>query len=326
MSARPEELSTLLQCRVRPREAGVALLEFLATRFRYFDREAWRREIEAGHVAVDGRRGTPDRVVGAGTVVGTRRVLREPAVPTEVRVVHDAAGILVVDKPAGLPFHADGVFITHTLVAVLASRLGPGLEPLQRLDRETSGLCLFARERQVARALRAVGAPPIHKAYDAIARGVIEGDEFTVDAPIGLRGDSAVALRRGVLQTGAADARDARTSFRVLARGRDATLLRCVLHTGRTHQIRVHLESIGHPLVGDKLYGRTDDEYLAWVAHVKQGGDVAFDGRFGAPRQMLHARRLELVSPLEGTALRLDATWPDDFRVCASEHGIVAPE
>jgi 23S rRNA pseudouridine1911/1915/1917 synthase len=88
----------------------------------------------------------------------------------------------------------------------------------------------------------------------------------------------------------------------------------CVPHTGRTHQLRVHLAHIGHPILGDKLYGRSDDEYEAYVRHMKQGGDPAWDGRLGAPRHMLHACRLSLAHPRTGARLAWELPDPLDWQ------------
>ncbi len=313
----------VLSCRVRPREAGVALLEFLAARFRYLDRAAWAEEIAAGRVSVDGRRVGGETILRAGAEVATRRVVREPDAPTEVRIVHDEGGIVVVDKPAGLPFHADGAFVTRTVVGVVARLLGKGLLPLQRLDRETSGLCLFARDRATARALQlAASSGSFDKRYDAIVRGVVVPDDVVLDAWIGIARDSVISLRRAAFAAGTAEAQPARTELSVLARAVDASLVRCRLCTGRTHQIRVHLEQFGHPLIGDKLYGRDDRSYLEWVAHAKAGGDLAWDGRAGAPRQMLHAASLRVRLSPSAPELSFTAPWPEDFRTCARSLGL----
>lgn len=312
----------VLRCRVRAREAGLSLLAFLAQRFRYVSREGWDRAIREGRVTVDGRRVEGRTPLRAGVEIATRQSLREPAAPTDVRIVHDACGVLVVDKPAGLPFHADGAFVTRTLVAVLRARLGEGLLPLQRLDRETSGLCLFARDATTARALRtAIDAGALDKRYDAIVHGRVAVDDGVLDGWIGRAHGSSITLRRGIVPPHEPGAQSARTEFAVIARGDATSLLRCRLVTGRTHQLRVHLEGAGHPIVGDKLYGRSDDEYLAWVAHVKAGGDAAWGGRLGAARQLLHAASLRVPALAASPALALTAPWPDDFAVAARAAG-----
>lgn len=316
----------VMQCLVRTREAGTTLLAFLAARFRYRTQEEWAEAIAEGRVAIDGQPAKAEQIVNRGTVVATRQMVREPQAPTTIRIVHDGDGIVVVDKPAGLPFHADGAFVTRTLVARARKLCGEGLLPLHRLDRETSGLCLFARNAATARSLRAaLDADTIAKGYDAIVSGVIADASLVLDAWIGRDPDSAIDLRRAALPPGTAGARSARTEVEVVGRGPSATLLRCTLRTGRTHQIRVHLAGIGHPVIGDKLYGRSDAEYLAWVAHVKARGDAAWGGRLGAPRQMLHAARLRVPGDGARRDLEFEAPWPADFAGLARAQGLAAP-
>jgi len=148
-----------------------------------------------------------------------------------------------------------------------------------------------------------------------------------VDGPIGHNQGSEISIRRAVVAADAAAAQPAITEFEVIARARRATWLRCRPRTGRTHQIRVHMESLGVPLIGDKIYGRSDAEYLAWLAHVKAGGDAAWHGRLGAARQMLHASRLAFPDPHTGARREFRLAPPPDFIDCARREGLdVAPE
>jgi 23S rRNA pseudouridine1911/1915/1917 synthase len=305
-----------LQTRVPADAAGLSLLEFLVARFRYHGIEAWGERITDGRVRLNDRRVGPDERLARGDRVAYDRPSAEPDVPTDVRIVHDAGGVVVVDKPAGLPVHGDGTFITRTVVGVLARELGTRLRPVQRLDRETSGLCVLARTRAAARDLQqALGDPSAHKEYDALGFGVADFDARVVDLPIGRAAGSAVSIRRGVAPPDDSTAQVARTDVRVHARGGDRTWFRCVLATGRTHQIRVHLEALGHPLLGDKLYGRSDEDFLAFVRAMKSGEspDSQVDG-LGARRQMLHARVLAFPEPGSAGLLRFEVEPPMDFR------------
>ncbi|MGE0143737.1 MAG: RluA family pseudouridine synthase [Planctomycetota bacterium] len=319
MSAPDSAADLILRCRVRPAEAGRSLLEFLTRRFRYLDEAAWREEIRSGRVSIEGRRGEPGTTLRAGTVVTTMRAHREPPVPTNFAIVHDRDGILIVDKPAGLPFHSDGTFIRNTLVGLLRPEPAPGapvekLHPLLRLDRETSGLCAFARDPATLRALEALRERGlVKKDYLALVHGCIESDSLELDQWIGPAADSSVSLRRAVLPPNAPAAQPAHTSVRVLARAAAASLVACRLHTGRTHQIRAHLEGIGHPLVGDKLYGRPDADFLDWIARSKTAGVPAALPGVGAPRQMLHAFRLDFRGDAGCAGGRWQSDLPADF-------------
>ncbi|MCA8950583.1 MAG: RluA family pseudouridine synthase, partial [Planctomycetes bacterium] len=249
----------------------------------------------------------------AGAALCYRKQHREPPIDRDVRVLHRDPALLVVEKPAHLPVHGDGAFVRHTLIHLLRHELGhPEARIVHRLDRETSGLLVVARTDAARAALeRQFVAGSVGKSYLAVVHGAVERD-FVCDAPIGRATTSSITLRRAA----AANARDpkpASTRFTVLERGRDRTLLGCEPATGRTHQIRVHLEHVGHPLLGDKLYGRTDAEYLAFVARVKAGGDPREVPPGEPPRQLLHAAALAFRHPDDERALRFESAAPAEF-------------
>jgi 23S rRNA pseudouridine1911/1915/1917 synthase len=142
-----------------------------------------------------------------------------------------------------------------------------------------------------------------------------------VDAPIGNAPGSAIAARRAVVTAATRGARQAGTEFTVERRFAAHTLLRAVPRTGRTHQIRVHLEHLGHPLVGDKLYGHPDAHFLAYQTHLKQDGDPRWPGRAEAPRQLLHAALLTCRHPGTGEPIAFTAPMPADFATCLATAG-----
>lgn len=240
------------------------------------------------------------------------------AARTDFTVVDERDEWLVADKPAPLIVHPTNGKDEPTLVGELRRWLEDRGEPagtlsiINRLDRETSGLVLVARTPTVARALgKAMMRRQIAKSYQAIVSGWPAWDTLRVDAPlrrIGEVTESAVWLKQGVHPEG----RPAVTHLRVLRRferpeGR-FSLLGVETETGRTHQIRVHCASAGHPLVGDKIYGPDDRCYLEFLA---QGWTPRLAGILLLPRQALHAGRLELE--WEGRALRWETPPPDDL-------------
>ena len=303
-----------LRSRVPTSAAGKRLDDYLAGRFRYHSIARWRQEIAAGRVDLDGRRPAPESVVRAGATVLYRKLHREPPVDRDVRIVHSDSALLVVDKPAHLPIHGDGAFVRNTVVHVLRHELGfPEARIVHRLDRETSGLVAVARSTAARRELeRQFAAGTVAKTYLAVVRGHV-AEDFVCEAAIGHAAHSEIALRRSA-STAARDAKPAATRFAVIERGPRNTLLRCEPATGRTHQLRVHLEHVGHPIVGDKLYGRPDTDYLEFVRRVKAGGDprAASPGEPG--RQLLHAAELALRHPDDGRPLQLEAPMPAEFR------------
>src|SRR5262249_37983686 len=266
-----EDRGPVLTSRTPAWADGMPLADYLARRFPYLDAAAWRREIEDGRVAVNARTGAEVCAVRRGDSVAWRRPQAEPEVATDWRLVHEHAEYIVVDKPAHLPCHGDGAFVRHTLVHLLRQTFGD-VFLVHRRDRETSGLVVAARSERARRALDAqFRGGGVDKSYLAVVRGAVAGD-FVADGAIGRDRASAIALRRAVVAADADGAMAAATEVTVLAGAPDRSLVRCAPRTGRTHQIRVHLANAGHPVLGDKLYGRSDDEYLAFVRHVKSGG------------------------------------------------------
>ncbi len=330
---------TTLQSRVPAAAAGSSLLTWLTHRFRYFDAAAWTAQIAAGRVQRNGARANVDDVLRSGDLVaffpaassgmassgtassGTASsgtAAGAPVAPVCVLFADD--DVVAVDKPPHLVVQAGSAFVHNTFAAALAQQFPPGpglpaLEPAHRLDRETSGVLLFARHRGAARDLQQqFAAGGVQKQYVAIVHGVISADTLTIDAPIGPAPGSRVAARRAVVAAGAPGARAAVTELTVERRLPAHTLLRIVPRTGRTHQIRVHLEHAGHPLVGDKLYGQSDERYLAYVQHLKAGGDPAGPpGELPSRRQLLHAASLSLLHPRTHEPLVLQAPLPADF-------------
>lgn len=228
---------------------------------------------------------------------------RAEAIP--LNVVYEDRHLLVIDKPAGLVVHPAPGHWSGTLLNGLLAR-DPGAAGLaragivHRLDKDTSGLMLVGRTVEACTALvRMIAARDVHREYVALAHGAWNGrpgEPRAISAPVGR--DPRSRLRMAVVATG----KHARTDVTLLEGNDDFCLVHCRLHTGRTHQIRVHMAHIGHPLVGDVLYG---------------GREAC-----GMTRQALHAWRLTLRHPVTGEPLHFESTWPRDFADAVRDAGL----
>jgi 23S rRNA pseudouridine1911/1915/1917 synthase len=212
-----------------------------------------------------------------------------------LNIVHEDDSLLIIDKPTGLVVHPGCGNWSGTLLNALL-HYAPQLDKVpragivHRLDKDTSGLMVVAKTLEAQTDLvRQMQARTVKRTYQALVRGHVEGGG-TVDAPIGRHPTQRTKM--AVVKTG----KPARTHYRIVERFIDTTLLECALETGRTHQIRVHMTSIGHPLVGDQVYS-------GGTSRVPKG--PAFE------RQALHARRLGLVHPATGKAMLWKSPLPD---------------
>lgn len=287
-----------LRLTVGPNAAGLRLDRFLAEPLG--SRSQAQARIDAGAVSVDGRRVLKRHAVAAGETIV---VARPPAAavdaaesPASFQVAYEDEHLLVVDKPAGVVVHPARGHRSGTLSQALAGRVSGGEDPgragiVHRLDRDTSGLLVVARSDAVHRALRAqLAARRLRREYLALVDGHPQARAGTIDAPIGRDHRDRTRMSIDTDQP-----REARTHFELERLLPAAALLRVVLDTGRTHQIRVHLAAIGIPVAGDPQYGRP-------------GGPS-----FGLERQFLHAARLAFEHPVTGAAIDVRSELPDDL-------------
>ncbi len=273
------------------------------------------RLVAEGCVAVDGAVVRSSRTLVRAEVVEMTPPEREPArtfAPSAIAlsVVYEDEHLAVIDKPAGLVVHPAPGHWDDTLVNALVARgttLAGGAEGrpgiVHRLDRETSGLIIVAKTEIAHRKLAAmIAAHRVSRVYAALVWGHLDNAPVIIEAPIGR--DLHNRKRMAILPAG----RRARTDASVIARLQSVDVVRLELHTGRTHQIRVHLESIGHPVVGDPVYAAG-----GWKRIGGQGRAGARRLEELAPRQALHAALLAFRHPVSGTPLRLVSPWPVDL-------------
>jgi 23S rRNA pseudouridine1911/1915/1917 synthase len=276
-------------------EAGERLDVFLARHAG--SRAAAQRLIDAGLVLVDGAARPKRHAVAAGERVSVRDAPAVAAVEVPeatFAVAYEDEHLLVIDKPAGVVVHPARGHRAGTLAQALAGRVAGGDAGregiVHRLDRDTSGLLVAARSEAVHAALKAaLQRREITREYLALVEGRPASRAGTIDAPLGR--DRRLRTR---ISTDTDDPHEAITHFETAETLPAHTLLRVRLETGRTHQIRAHLEAIGHPVAGDPEYGHR--------------------GELGLARQFLHADHLRFVHPVTGAAVDVRSALPDDLR------------
>ncbi len=302
---------------------GQRLDQALAQLFPDFSRSRLQQWIKAGEVAVDGKRLRPrDKVLGGEQIVIAGRVEQDETVsaqPLALEIVYEDAALLVLNKPAGLVVHPgagnpDGT-VQNALLHHLSDLAGvPRAGLVHRLDKDTSGLMVVAKTLTAHKSLvEQLSLRTVRREYFALVAGTFTAGG-TVTAPIGRhpRDRKRMAVTHG--------GRPAVTHYRIERRYRAHTLVKASLETGRTHQIRVHLAHIGHPLVGDPVYGGR-------MLLPKGASEELREGLRGFRRQALHAARLGLEHPVSGEAMAWEAPLPADFeqlltlmdRECAQE-------
>jgi 23S rRNA pseudouridine1911/1915/1917 synthase len=283
---------------------------YLRTKFPAASRGAIQRLIEEGHILVNGKRVKPTHTPRAGEKVDVHWPEAKPAEaqPEEIpfEVLFEDETLLVLNKPAGLVVHPAAGHEEHTLVNALLHHCEGGLSGIggvarpgivHRLDKETSGCLVVAKNDDTHLALSSQFASrKVEKIYHAMVCGEMPRDKGEIRAAIARH-----PSHRKRMAVNDDSGREARTSYRVLERLRAATLVEAGLHTGRTHQIRVHFQFLGFPLVGDLTYGQRQNRRLEELMG------------FAAPRVMLHAFQLAFIHPRSGKRVHFEAPLPKDF-------------
>ena len=283
--------------RIGARSAGLTVMDHLLD-FGHSAEAEWRKHLAEGRVTLDGCVPEAEAVLRLGQeLTWSRPPWEEPEAPCTTAILFEDAHLVAVAKPSGLPTLPGGGFLERTLLHLVRRRHSEA-SPLHRLGRGTSGVVLFARTEAARSALaRAFRERDLTKVYRALASGHPAEDAFSMDTPIGPVPHALL----GTVHAASPAGRPSRSEAVVLARRADGTsLLEVTIHTGRPHQIRIHLAAAGHPLVGDPLY--------------LPGGHPRPDAVPGDLGYRLHALRLEGVNPLTGEAFRLFCQAPPELR------------
>ena len=274
------------------------LLDYLASRHAHSSADEWRARIAQREVEVNGACAAADAVLRAGQSLAWHRPpWLEPDVPMHFDVLHEDDAIAVVVKPSGLPTMPAGGFLEHTLFTLVRAKF-PDAHPMHRLGRFTSGLVVFGRTSEASAALSAAWRDRrVTKIYRALGSGIAGQDRIEIDVPIG----PVPHARLGSIHAASPDGRPAHTIATVIERRHDTTVFSVQIVTGRPHQIRIHLASAGHPLVGDPVFGLGGTP--------KPDAGLPGDGGY-----LLHAERIGFSHPISNARVEYFAAPPDQLR------------
>jgi 23S rRNA pseudouridine1911/1915/1917 synthase len=280
------------------RQHGRTLLSHLASLYPHSSLQAWQQNLNNGEVTVNGVTATGNESLIPGQIlVWNRPPWVEPDTPQHFEVLFDDPHLLAVNKPCGLPTLPGGGFMENTLLRLVQKQI-PNANPVHRLGRATTGIVLFAKTPRVASKLSANwNTPRIQKIYRALAQGVAQHDAYEILTPIGLVPHPLI----GSVWAASPCGKPSKSLAKVISRTTKTTTFEVSLHSGRPHQIRIHLASIGHPLVGDPLYGFNGQPLENLPGLPGDGG------------YFLHAQFLNFHHPITGEQINLEAALPPGF-------------
>ena len=301
------------------KETGQRIDQVLVNHYPELSRSTFQRLLRAGDIRVDGQSVKPKHILREGEEVRGAMPPPEPAEPEPedipIDVLHSDDDLIVINKQPGLVVHPAAGNLSGTLVNALLHRFDflsgvggvqrPGI--VHRLDKDTSGLIIVARNDGAHQRLQEmIQARTVKRRYLALLSGELNRLEGRIDAPIGRHQTSR--LKKAVNER---DGREAVTLYRRLAAGNGLSLAQADLQTGRTHQIRVHFAHIGHPVVGDSMYGWNPDRAASKARRAEK--NALAEQLHRAKRQMLHAWQLNFPHPGTGEPLEFKAPPPEDF-------------
>lgn len=313
------EMQRRLSIIISAKYSELEILDFLSGRFSYLTRNQWQSEIRAGRILLNHKQviSCHEMLESGDQLVYLFTELAEPAVKDDFSILYEDKDIMVVDKPGNLPCHPGGRYFRHTLWAMLKQHYeSSNLSFVNRLDRETSGLVLLAKNKTAAKICSKQFADnSVYKRYLVLVEG--EFSKHKLIAQGFLSNDLSSPVRKKMcfqMEGGAcvisSKAQECRTTFCMRQKANGISLLEAVPQTGRLHQIRATLCSLGFPVVGDKLYGLDDGLFLRFISDDLTPQDHS---RLRMERQALHAETLRIHHPQTGRELTFFSPMPVEF-------------
>ncbi len=297
---------------------GTTIIDYLCARFTYHSRQEWEELLKSGKISVENRTVDCKFIVMPGSsIVYDAGEFDEPPANLDYRILYEDDWFIGIDKPGNLLVHRAGRSFRNNLMYQLRYNNKPPYpeaHPTHRLDRDTSGVVLVAKDAQACAAMGdSFVEQKVNKQYCAVVYGVAEKG-IMICAPIAKARESAISYKFQVDESG----KEAVTEILdVVPVGKKYSLLTLKPHTGRTHQIRIHCAHIGHVIVGDKLYGQSESEYLKWRDEPSlPAASMLFY------RHALHCAAMEFVHPFDKKMVRIEAPLPQDMKELISSLSI----
>ena len=296
----PPQEKRIIRSSPGPEGKDLRLDAWLAGRFTYRSRTEWQNAVRSGEILLNGTRTRPSRLLHGDEIIDfVVPDLPEPAVRSDFRILAETPQYLAVEKPGNLPVHPSGCFFNHTLLMLLRKKYGE-LYPVNRIDRETSGIVLFARSPESAGILSAaLSRGTVRKKYIVYVHGNFPAEPRRAVGWLSPDPDSVIRKKRRftIEKPDCPETEYCDTEFVRLDFFNRISKLECLLHTGRLHQIRATLFSLGFPVVGDKLYGQDDTVFDRYADGKMTDSDKKI---LIIERQALHAFELKMTDPFDG--------------------------
>jgi RluA family pseudouridine synthase len=311
---------------IAPNHAEATILDFLSLRFTYHRRNQWEDLIQCKKVLLNGNPCVPSAILGVGDEVEYVNFDREePPVSTNYSIVFEDRTLLVINKPENLPCHPGGRYFRNTLWRLLRTdHPGKSFFFVNRIDRETSGIVLLTKTALAAtNCQQQFQSGNVRKNYLVVVEGNFPSGEFRADGFLARDKTSTIRKKQRFFSSHSGqeipeDSRQCLTQFRLLDTHEGKSLVSASPITGRLHQIRATLFSLGYPVVGDKIYGLDDTLFLKFIENRLTEGDR---NRLCLPRQALHAESLALTHPEDGRRLHFRVEMPEDMAALFNKGG-----
>ena len=300
--------------RVKAIDAGQTILNYYTKKYRHSNQSQWQARIESGLVLLDLATATPETILQTGASLEYhRQPWIEPEVPLKFEILYEDLDLLIINKPSGLPVIPGGGFLQHTLLWQLKKYYPQDTPtPIHRLGRGTSGILLLGRSplaksslaRQMRNSTIEQNIPQLNKVYRVLVQGNTISDRLTIKQSIGKISHPRLGYIYGAIDRG----KYAHSESKVIERYDSYTLLEVTIFTGRPHQIRIHMASVGYPLLGDPLYiaGGTFAPILEKQGNIPVPGDCGY---------FLHAYRLSFVHPQTCKPLVFNCPVPKNWAI-----------